>query len=576
LVTRDGELFILSNNHILAACFDEETEVLTDSGFKRFPGVKMTDRIATLNPETHEIEYRYPEEYHEYEYAGPMIHFKGKFIDLMVTPNHRLYCKKTWSSGHRVKEGPWQFMTAVEALERCRSGRTTTVRLKRDGKWIGHATSLVYSIPQVKYYGPGFKVPYFDLESFLRFLGWYLADGSCCLRTHPSRGTEYVVSIRNTNPEHLDEIERTLEDMGLNPQRSKGDVRVYSKQLYSYVKAFGKARDKYVPQDIKMLPPRYLRIFFDAFSKGDGCHPSRAKQHGTSFRYFVSKSERLIDDLQEIALKLGLTGKKSIKYGSSHNPDGKYYILSVYDTNLEPVVCQEPKIIQYVGKVYCLTVPNHIMLVRRKGQVIWSGNSNEGEVGDPILQPGVYDGGTADDRIAVLADFVPINFGTGAPTCSIAKGVEGFLNWAAKTVGSSHRVAAFREIPGTNRVDAALARPLSADLVSREILEIGVPKGTRDATLGTAVKKSGRTSGFTAGEIIQIDVTAQVVYGKGRVAIFEDQLMAGAMSKGGDSGSVVLDEEDFIIGLLFAGSYITTLINPVQFVLEALNVEIAV
>jgi hypothetical protein len=46
------------------------------------------------------------------------------------------------------------------------------------------------------------------------------------------------------------------------------------------------------------------------------------------------------------------------------------------------------------------------------------------------------------------------------------------------------------------------------------------------------------------------------------------------MSAGGDSGSAVLDESDRVIGLLFAGSESTTIINRIQNVLEALNVEI--
>ena len=154
--------------------------------------------------------------------------------------------------------------------------------------------------------------------------------------------------------------------------------------------------------------------------------------------------------------------------------------------------------------------------------------------------------------------------------------MESFLNWLAKALGSSHRVMAFQEVPEKNLVDAAIARPLSDDDVKTEILEIGVPNGSREATLGTPVKKSGRTTGFTTGEIIQIDVTAQIDYGQGRTAVFEDQLMAGAMSKGGDSGSAVLDEDDFVVGLLFAGSDTTTIMNPIQFVLDALSVEIAI
>jgi hypothetical protein len=50
--------------------------------------------------------------------------------------------------------------------------------------------------------------------------------------------------------------------------------------------------------------------------------------------------------------------------------------------------------------------------------------------------------------------------------------------------------------------------------------------------------------------------------------------MATGMSSGGDSGSAVLDMEGYVIGLLFAGSDIATLINPIQLVTDALGVEI--
>ena len=226
------------------------------------------------------------------------------------------------------------------------------------------------------------------------------------------------------------------------------------------------------------------------------------------------------------------------------------------------------------GTLGCLVTRNGQLFILSNNHVL--ANSNAAEKGDPIIQPGRYDGGTIEDQIATLEDFVPINFGTSPPTCPIAAGMESFLNWVARLLGSSHRVMAFQEVPDRNLVDAAIARPLSDDLVERRILEIGVPKGSREATLGTNVKKSGRTTGFTTGRITQIDVTVQVSYGEGKTATFEDQLMAGAMSKGGDSGSAVLDQEDYVIGLLFAGSDTTTIINPIEFVLEALSVEVAV
>jgi hypothetical protein len=215
------------------------------------------------------------------------------------------------------------------------------------------------------------------------------------------------------------------------------------------------------------------------------------------------------------------------------------------------------------GQIYILS-NNHVLA-----------NSNQGQAGDPILQPGPHDGGTMADQIATLADFVPINFGTDTATCPFATGMAGALNWAAGLTGSQHRLQAIRQIAETNLVDAALAQPLSDDLVEKRILEIGLPQGVAEGTLGLQVHKSGRTTGLTSGEITQVDATVRVSYGIGNTATFTDQLVAGPMSSGGDSGSAVLDEQDRVIGLLFAGSSSTTIFSRIQHVLDALNVEIA-
>jgi hypothetical protein len=219
-------------------------------------------------------------------------------------------------------------------------------------------------------------------------------------------------------------------------------------------------------------------------------------------------------------------------------------------------------------------------LVTRGGQVyILSNNhvladSNQGQPGDAILQPGPYDGGTLADQIATLEEFVPINFGTDGSICPIATGLADVFNGLAQIFGSRHRMRAFQENPEMNLVDAAIARPLSADLVKKEILEIGEPQGVGEGTLGLRIRKSGRTTGLTSGEITQVDATVRVGYGGGNTATFTDQLIAGPISSGGDSGSAVLDEDGRVVGLLFAGSAQTTVINRIQNVLDALNVSV--
>jgi hypothetical protein len=221
---------------------------------------------------------------------------------------------------------------------------------------------------------------------------------------------------------------------------------------------------------------------------------------------------------------------------------------------------------------YQITAGTLGCLVRRNGQVyILSNNhvlanSNAAQLGDAILQPGPADGGTSADQIGTLEQFVPIGFEAAPPPggCSPF----GFLMRLFRTPPR----ATVNE-PGNNTVDCAIARPLSPDLVDPDILNIGVPVGVGAAPLGTQVQKSGRTTGHTNDQITQIDVTVSVDYG-GPIAIYKNQLMAGAMSQGGDSGSAVLDMNRRVVGLLFAGSNTTTIMNPIQLVLDALQVQL--
>ena len=141
-------------------------------------------------------------------------------------------------------------------------------------------------------------------------------------------------------------------------------------------------------------------------------------------------------------------------------------------------------------------------------------------------------------------------------------------------LGSDARLKAISAQQIDNLVDAAIARPLKAEDVKDEILEIGPINGSGSGELGMAIKKSGRTTRFTTGEILQVDVTVNVQYGQNQIARFTDQLMAGAMSQGGDSGSAVLDENNRLVGLLFAGSDESTIINRIENVFSALDITL--
>lgn len=171
-------------------------------------------------------------------------------------------------------------------------------------------------------------------------------------------------------------------------------------------------------------------------------------------------------------------------------------------------------------------------------------NSNNARIGDPILQPGPYDGGTVPkDIIARLFRFVPIKFKTSTA------------------------------IP-INYVDAAIAVGEFHNL-NREIYWIGyVQQVKSNPRVGDIVEKTGRTTNFTTGKIIALNATVDVNYGSGRVARFARQIVTGAMSAGGDSGSLVCDIKEGAVGLLFAGSSRVTIACNILYVQKLLRIRL--
>jgi hypothetical protein len=227
------------------------------------------------------------------------------------------------------------------------------------------------------------------------------------------------------------------------------------------------------------------------------------------------------------------------------------------------------------GTLGCLVKDDQGTYILSNNHVL--ANSNAGVPGDAILQPGPIDGGrNPADKIAELARFVTISLPEPAPPsdCPIGRGIASLANLFARAVGSQTRLQAVRPQAGENLVDAALARPLNMGDLRGDILDIGTISGVKHGELGMAIRKSGRTSGTTSGEIQQVDVTVDVDYGSGRIGRFTDQLLAGTMSQGGDSGSAVLDSSNNLVGLLFAGSDTSTIINRIENVFSALQVHL--
>jgi hypothetical protein len=190
-----------------------------------------------------------------------------------------------------------------------------------------------------------------------------------------------------------------------------------------------------------------------------------------------------------------------------------------------------------IPKTYYVLSNNHILA-----------NGNAAAIGDPILQPGPYDGGTDPaDRIASLSRFIPISFAPEIPL-------------------ETH----------TNIVDCAVASASYSD-IEREIFWMGGARGWRRkaaVTVGMTVQKVGRSSCYTVGRIIAINTTIDISYGRGLMARFHDQFLTTPMSTPGDSGSLILAMDGAAVGLLCAGSPGSTVVNQIENVRSLLWVEV--
>ena len=209
---------------------------------------------------------------------------------------------------------------------------------------------------------------------------------------------------------------------------------------------------------------------------------------------------------------------------------------------------------------WCILSNNHVLA-----------NSNDGNIGESILQPAPYDSGNISNVIALLSEFVAIEWTEAPSDCLFSSLFAKVVNWFMKLFGRKSRLKAIQIQAGTNLVDAALAEVIKDVDVDNKILKIGKITKIGYGELGMKIKKYGRTTAYTEGEIIQVDASILVSYGEGKNAWFEDQLVAGNMSAGGDSGSVVISDENDLVGLLFAGSDTSTIINRIQNVQDALG-----
>ncbi len=216
------------------------------------------------------------------------------------------------------------------------------------------------------------------------------------------------------------------------------------------------------------------------------------------------------------------------------------------------------------------------LMVLSNNHVLANGSSYQdvrAKKGDPILQPGPYDGGNVKDRIGELHRYVPLEKSVSRSDCPVAMALARGSTRILNLVKNDYEIRFYKHFKTENTVDCALVKLDSSNLVNPAILEIGHVKGVSEIQPGGKVLKSGRTTGLTSGVVKSVGTTLQVEMDDEEKVWFSDQVVSDMPSKPGDSGSLVLNKDLYAVGLLFAGSEKLTVFNRIINILKSLGVE---
>lgn len=339
-------------------CYDSDTEVLTDKGWRLFRDLDRTERVLTLDLDSQTAEWQRPTDYLDEAYEGPMRRFRSEKVDLLVTP------------GHRFPVVHPNGTTSLLTLDKIGLHDVIPRRVA----WVGEDDPTIS-------------------EDACALLGIFLAEGSaagCSGGKTALRNGDYTIHFTQSPGNKgsdkgnvRGQLIALLRRMGYDPKETREGVFVRNERLWKNLIGLGNRYEKAIPARYKELPPAKLRVILHWLVLGDG-----VRRKGRIGAYYTV-SKRLADDVQEIAVKAGLSATVTSREPGPGGVNAKgrrivgtaplYTVTFTFGKN-DYIQSSSRKYVSdedYSGRIYCVTVPNHTLLVRRHGRIAWSGNSDD-------------------------------------------------------------------------------------------------------------------------------------------------------------------------------------------------------
>ena len=390
--------FTFAIEGISRSCYDKDTMVLTNHGWKLFKDVDIhNDMLCSMN-DNRMIEYVRAVDKIEYEYDGLMDVYKSSQVDLVVTPNHNM-----WVYDHE-KRSPitrtWKFIPSEEV---------TNSRYGFDKSSNGTSTKHIESIVIPSVCRKNHKISYGhkftgnDINLFLELLGIWVTDGSLSygIKHNGVQKSGNRIQISQIKKFGRDRIEYLLTKLNIHYRSTPNAFLISDQALFDWlVKNFIHGSDTHKSYYLKL--PRWMFTdlssvnmcsFLEGVFIGNGTHHEYTHEYliennlsifstGSGFNIYTG-SENFANDLVEMALLAGLCGnKRYVKPRYRIFPNGKsvmckqQYIVSILNEGYHIFKTFPNKHqIHYNDNVYCLELEKyHKLYVMRNGRACWCGN----------------------------------------------------------------------------------------------------------------------------------------------------------------------------------------------------------
>ena len=360
-------------------CYSPDTEVLTDSGWKRIDSILNTDKVVSYNPISNTIIYDYPNLIIR-DYDDTMIEINHPNIKVCVTKDHRIYQSIP-------EKRDYNFMKASQlaGIEKIPKSRQCRFRMpkyfissKRDVDI--HIPSIIYSKEVLHGFRHSSKVT-IKLpcnEDFMVIAGAFISEGHTFHGEKYGSGS-YCQITQTENKQLYNNVILALNNLGWkyridSDPRKPRIKRIIFGANQCWVMAFDDlfghgSRNMHLPIWFRTLPDNYLRILISNMYLGDGSHNTTRNER------YLSISKRLLDEVQEVFILLGAAG-------TTHFDENTSQMSYFEESHTDSWIISRKKHINtlhYTGKVYCTSTKSGIICVRYKGKTCWCGNCYKSE-----------------------------------------------------------------------------------------------------------------------------------------------------------------------------------------------------